>query len=120
MPIALDSAAVAPLTDSPNQSLLLPLGGQDVALSVHWAPLTGLWYFTVEIAGVRIAGGRQVTCNARLIREREFAGDFIVVPPANDPLSAAPPRNAWGDGGYRMIWLTPEQVTEADATDPWL
>ena len=120
MPIALDSAAVVPLTDSPRQSLLLPLGGQEVALAVHWAPLTGLWYLTIEVAGVRVAGGRQITAQARLIRERGFAGDLIALPPATTPLAAAPGRMAWVQDGWRLIWLTPEQVTEADATDRWL
>ena len=117
--ITLVGSVAIPVTGDPRQSLLLSLSEQEVALTLQWAPLSGLWYLTLESGGVRVAGGRQISANARLIRERSFAGDFVVLPPADTPEAAAPPRNAWTTG-WRLIYLTQEQVEQADAADRWL
>lgn len=117
--IEFEAASIIPLTNEARQSLLLTLEEQDCAFTVWWAPLSQLWYLTLSVGGTRVAGGRQISANARLIRDHAFAGDLIVVPPAEAVDEAAPGRNAWTEG-WRLAYLTPAQVATADAVDRWL
>ena len=94
-----------PLTTDPRQSMLLNLGGQEVALEVWWAPLPGLWYLTIDVNGTRVAGGRQVVSRSRLIRDHRFSGDLFVVPPTGESEATAPGRLDWGAGRYRLVYV---------------
>ena len=105
---------VVPLDSSPRQSLLVNLGGQEVALEVWWAPLAAVWYMTLDVNGERVAGGRQMSSRSRLIRDRRFVGDLYVTPPSGEETAEAPGRTDWEPDRFRLLYLTPADVAEAD------
>lgn len=75
-------AEIIPMLDTPRQTLILTLGGQEARLTVWWQPIDSGWYGSLESPpGRAIVTSRRINSGSGLIGQTRtpFVGDIFCV-----------------------------------------
>ena len=102
----LSKSQVISLGSEPRQELDMTLNGRNVSMTAWRQKLSEAWYFSLSIAGEKIAAGRQIASSRRLLtgaEARALAGNLMAIPREGARLAELG-GEAW-ETTHRLIYL---------------